>query len=90
MQVEVLVFGAAAISAKADRVRVEVEEPVTVRAVLAALHAQHGALGPALPPIDGGRLVVNHAFEIGEHPIKPGGPGRPGDEVALVTLVGGG
>ena len=84
MQVEVLIFGGAALAAKADRVTVAVGEAPTVRAVLAALHEQHPPLKFALPPPESGRLAVNQAFAKGDHAIKPG------DEVALITLVGGG
>ena len=84
MQVEVLIFGGAAMSAKADRVTVAVGEAPTVRAVLAAMHEQRPALKFALPPPETGRLAVNQTFAKGDHPIQPG------DEVALITLVGGG
>jgi molybdopterin converting factor small subunit len=87
MRVEVLLFGGAAVAARSDRVAVEVAgeaSDVTVRDVLAALHEQHPALKFALPPPESGRLAVNQAFATGEHAI------HPGDEVALVTLVGGG
>jgi molybdopterin converting factor small subunit len=90
MRVEVLIFGAAAVSAKSDRVTVEVEGASTVRTVLAAMRAQHPTLRPALPPADSGRLAVNQAFASGDHPIKPVSGAAPGDEVALITLVGGG
>lgn len=79
-----LTFGAAAACAKAGRVTVTVGEGATVREVLAALAEQHRALRFALPNPDSGRLAVNHAFASGDHPV------RPGDEVALITLVGGG
>lgn len=90
MQVEVLLFGGAALGAKSDRVTVEVGDAPTVREVLAALHAQHPALKFALPPPETGRLAVNQAFGKGDHPIKPGRMEQGGDEVALITLVGGG
>lgn len=90
MQVEVLIFGAASHGAKTDRVTVEVSAVPTVREVLAALHAQHPSLKFALPPPDSGRLAVNQTFAKGDHPIKPGLPADGGDEVALITLVGGG
>jgi molybdopterin converting factor small subunit len=84
MQVAVLIFGGAALTAKAERVTVDVGQAPTVRAVLAALHEQHPALRFALPPLESGRLAVNQTFAKGDHPIQPG------DEVALITLVGGG
>lgn len=79
-----LIFGAAAVRVNRDRVAVSVGDGPTVREVLAALHRQHPGLGSALPPPETGRLAVNHSFASGGHTIKPG------DEVALVTLVGGG
>jgi molybdopterin converting factor small subunit len=90
MQVEVLIFGGASLAGKADRVTVEVSAKPTVREVLAALHAQHSALKFALPPPETGRLAVNQAFAKGDHPIMPGPVAQGGDEVALITLVGGG
>lgn len=84
MEVDVLLFGAAAAREKTDRVTVVVDAEPTVRAVLAALREQRPDLRFALPPADTGRLAVNRSFARGEHPV------RPGDEVALITLVGGG
>lgn len=77
-------FGAAATREKADRVIVVVGAEPTVKDVLRALHEQHPDLRFALPPADTGRLAVNQSFARGDHPVKAG------DEVALVTLVGGG
>lgn len=90
MRVEVMIFGAAAAAAQADRVVVSVGPHPTVRDVLAALHHQHPALRFALPPPDTGRLAVNHAFAPSHRPINPAPPSQGGDEIALVTLVGGG
>ncbi len=90
MQIEVLIFGAASLGAKTDRVTVEVGPAPTVREVLLALHAQHPSLRFALPPPDSGRLAVIQTFAKGDHLIKPGLPANGGDEVALITLVGGG
>ncbi len=84
MEVAVLLFGAAATREKSDRVTVIVGVEPTVQDVLRALHEQHPDLRFALPSADTGRLAVNQSFAKGEHPI------RAGDEVALVTLVGGG
>lgn len=84
MEVEVLVFGAAAIHVKGGNVVVTVGDRPTVRDVLAALHEQHPDLRFAMPPIETGRLAVNHVFATAEHPV------RAGDEIALITLVGGG
>lgn len=84
MELEVLLFGAAANGAGSDRVRVTVDDAPTVRQVLAAMRSQHPALAFALPDADAGRLAVNQVFAGPEQRIQPG------DEVALVTLVGGG
>lgn len=84
MEVVVLLFGAAAAREKADRVTVVMGDEPTVQDVLGALHEQHPDLRFALPPAETGRLAVNQSFARGRHPI------RAGDEVALVSLVGGG
>lgn len=84
MEVAVLLFGAAATREKSDRVTVVVGGEPTVQDVLKALHEQHPDLRFALPSVERGRLAVNQSFVRGEHPI------REGDEVALITLVGGG
>lgn len=81
MTIDVLIFGPAADAAGAPRVRVTPAERPTVASVLAALADQHPALGFAL---SGARLAVNRAFAPAEAPIAPG------DEVALISLVGGG
>ena len=81
MQVEVLIFGLAAQTAKADRVAVTVGKAPTVAEIITALTAQHPNLKFALASP---RLAVNHAF------VPPQTPICPGDEVALITLVGGG
>lgn len=79
-----LIFGAAALNAKADRVTVTVRDRATVRDVMLALREQHPELRFALPNPDTGRLAVNQCFAGGDHEV------RAGDEVALITLVGGG
>ncbi|MGE0365849.1 MAG: MoaD/ThiS family protein [Phycisphaerales bacterium] len=79
-----LIFGAAAMNAKAGRVTVTVGARATVRDVLVALREQHPGLRFALPNPDTGRLAVNQAFARGDHEVKAG------DEVALITLLGGG
>ncbi|MGD9791147.1 MAG: MoaD/ThiS family protein [Phycisphaerales bacterium] len=84
MELEVLIFGAAAMNAKAGRVTVTVGARATVRDVLVALREQHPGLRFALPNPDTGRLAVNQAFARGDHEVKAG------DEVALITLLGGG
>ena len=56
-------------------------ERATVAGVLASLAEQHPSLRFALP---GARLAVNRAFASGDAPMAPG------DEVALIALVGGG
>lgn len=53
----------------------------TVGAVLGALGEQHPALRSAL---SGARLAVNHAFVTPETRVGAG------DELALISLVGGG
>lgn len=84
MDVEVLVFGAAAERVKRDRIVVTVGENPTVQEILAALHEQHLELRFALSPAGGGRLAVNHRFAAGDQGINRG------DELALISLVGGG
>jgi len=88
MQVEVLLFGPAAMAAGADRVTVSMPErptggtdSATARDITAALIEQHPALRFAL---SAPRLAVNQKF------ASPDTVVRPGDEVALITLVGGG
>jgi molybdopterin converting factor small subunit len=86
MRIEVLLFGPAAQAAGSDRIGVECEvdsgdSGPRVPAVLAAIAAQHPRLAFA---VDGARLAVNHAFAAADASI-----GRD-DEVALVSLVGGG
>jgi molybdopterin converting factor small subunit len=84
MDVEVLLFGAAAVREGTGRITVMVGAEPTVREVLAALHEQHPGLRFALAAPEAGRLAVNRSFAGASHPI------RPGDEVALIALVGGG
>jgi molybdopterin converting factor small subunit len=86
MRVEVLLFGAASQAAGSDRIGVECEVVSgavgpTAAEVLAAIASQHPELAFA---VEGARLAVNHAFAAPEAAI-----GRE-DEVALVSLVGGG
>lgn len=81
MTVEVLIFGSAALAVKADRVIVTVGHAATVGEVAAALIEQHPSLRFAL---SAPRLAVNQAFAAPDTKI------RSGDEVALVTLLGGG
>lgn len=81
MTVDVLIFGMAAERAGADRVRVTVPEGSGAQGVLAALVEQHPVLGFAAA---GARLAVNSVF-AGERTEV-----RAGDEVALISLVGGG
>ncbi len=87
MTVQVLIFGAAARAAGTDRVAVRVmargpdQDTTTAADVLKSLSEQHASLGPALV---GARLAVNHQFAPEHQPI------RSADEVALISLVGGG
>lgn len=83
MNVDVLLFGPAAKAAGADRLQVSTgaAPAPTAGDVLLALHASCPALAPFLA---GARLAINHSFARESDPI------RPGDEVALIALVGGG
>lgn len=81
MTADVLIFGPAAQAAHADRVAVRLPAAATARDVLAALADQHPRLRFALPAA---RLAVNHRF------AQEAAPVRPGDELALIALVGGG
>jgi molybdopterin converting factor small subunit len=81
VKIDVLIFGSAATAAGTDRLTVTIHESSTVRDVGAALIEQH----PTLKDFFGiPRLAVNHAF------VKPDCAIRPGDEIALITLVSGG
>ncbi|MBL8745742.1 MAG: MoaD/ThiS family protein [Phycisphaerae bacterium] len=81
MTVHVLIFGAAASAAGSDRVMVVVGDHPTVDEISAALAEQHPALRFAL---SAPRLAVNGAFAGRETVVAEC------DEVALITLVGGG
>ncbi len=87
MQFEVLVFGQVATTVAADRVRIHVvassNDPTrsTVRAVLTALGEQHPEVRFGL---HAARLAVNHAFVTADAPVSES------DELALISLVGGG
>lgn len=84
MELDVLIFGAAALAAGSDRVSVRVADRPRVRDVLAAIHEQHPSLRFALPAADSGRLALNQSFASGDDLVEPEA------EIALVTLVGGG
>ena len=75
-----LIFGAAALAARADRVRVDVASGATVADVLRALGEQHAPLKFAL---DSARLAVNHAFAGPDTRVSAS------DELALISLLGG-
>jgi molybdopterin converting factor small subunit len=80
--IEVLVFGVAAQSVKSDRVTVRVERGApSVRDILAAIGEQHPLLRHAATH---GRIAVNHAFAQHECTVSAT------DEVALISMVGGG
>lgn len=81
MHLDVLIFGSAAVAAKADRVRVQLGTSPTLADVARAMVEQHPSLAFAL---QSPRFAVNQAFAGLSTPITPS------DEVALVTLVGGG
>lgn len=78
---EVLIFGAASVAAKASRVMVRIAEPATAGRVIAAMAEQHPELRFAT---SGARLAVNQSFAAEETPVAAG------DELALISLVGGG
>lgn len=84
MKLEVLIFGAAALAARSGRLSVDVPHPATAADVLAALEAQHPSLAFALKPPATPRLAVNHAYVPPTHTVSPA------DELALITLLGGG
>lgn len=87
MQFEVLVFGQVATTVAADRIRVHVaasiDDPThsTIRAILAALDEQHPDVRFGL---HAARIAVNHAFVSADTPVTER------DELALISLVGGG
>jgi len=81
VEVDVLIFGAAAHGMNTERVRVCICDGAKAEDVLGALAEQHPGLGSALT---GARLAVNSAF------AKPDTQVTPGDELALISLVGGG
>lgn len=81
MHLDVLIFGSAAVVAKADRVRVQLGDAPTLAEVARAMTEQHPALVFALRSP---RFAVNQAFAGEDTRIAPT------DEVALITLVGGG
>lgn len=84
MVLEVLIFGAAALAAKADRVSIVVGgegDSPTAGDVAAALGSQHPALGFALRS---GRIAINQRYAAPDAPIAAD------DEVALIALLGGG
>lgn len=81
MHLDVLIFGSAAVAAKADRVRVQLGESPTLADVARAMMEQHPTLAFALKSP---RFSVNHVFAGSDATIVPT------DEVALITLVGGG
>lgn len=80
MRCDVLLFGPAARMAGRERITVDARG-TTVRDVLAAIALGHPELAPAL---GAARLAVNHAISSPETTITPG------DEVALIALLGGG
>ena len=81
MQLEIRLFASLKDRAGQRRVRVRVEEPVTMDSLLAALAEQHPALAPALPTA---LAAVNQEFAFAETQIQAD------DEVALFPPVSGG
>ncbi len=81
MTIDVLLFGPHARAAGAAAVRVVLGEDRSVAAALGCLAAQHPTLAPLLV---GARLSVNASFAAPDTLVSPG------DEVALIGMVGGG
>lgn len=79
--IDVLVFGAAHVCAKSDRVSVRIAQPATAADVLAALAAQHPQLAFTL---SAARLAVNQSL------AQPRTAVCALDELALISMVGGG
>lgn len=81
MEIEVLIFGPAAQAAKADRITIVLDDNASVRQALEAIVAQHPALKFATA---GARLAVNQSI------VPDSALLHPRDEVALLSLLGGG
>ncbi|MCE9619234.1 MAG: MoaD/ThiS family protein [Planctomycetes bacterium] len=81
MTIRVLIFGSLARELSCKEIAVEVAAPATVSGVNRALAAKYPAKASFM---SSARLAVNHAF------AKPEAAVQPGDEVALIELVGGG
>ena len=81
MTVRVLIFGALARELSCREIVVEVQTPASVRGVNQALAERYPAKSAFFR---GARLAVNHSFAPQDAAVQPG------DEVALIELVGGG
>ncbi len=81
LTIHVLLFGNARIHAQSDRVTLTLPAPATARSVLVELAIQ---LPQFASTSTSARLAVNQAFASDETPV------HQGDEVALISLVGGG
>ncbi len=81
IELDVLLFGPAAMTAGCSSVRVACDVGATCDAVRAALCAQHSSIESI---VKAGRLAVNGGYVGGDAVISAG------DEVALVSLVSGG
>ncbi len=81
MTIRVLIFGSLARELSCKEIEVDVAPPSTVRGVNRALAEKYPAKAAFM---NSARLAVNQAFAQPEAPVKPG------DEVALIELVGGG
>ena len=81
VMVRVLIFGPLAAELGAREIVLEIAEPATVSAVNAALAA---GFPDRAAFFRSARLAVNHALAHPGHPIGPG------DEVAVIELLGGG
>ena len=81
MRINVLLFGPQAVIAKTDSVSIELAEPASVSAAIAALCQTIPALEPSLKS---SRLAVNHDY------AGPDDLLTNEDEVALIGMVSGG
>jgi len=80
-ELDILLFGPAAMAAGCSAVRVECSAGSSCDAVREAMRSQHQGIEAI---VKAGRLAVNGAYVDGSTVIEPG------DEVALVSLVSGG
>lgn len=81
MEFTVRLFGPSADAVGAPAVTVAVEGEATCGSVRRTLAQRYPVLAPM---VKSGRLAVNHAFAGDAQRV------RPGDEIALIAMVGGG